>query len=351
MVKNIFYISFTRLEYSLNAVCIKGLEQNGITVYGRRLCKRQWKEYFHAWQEYRRIRKNVDLIIAGYDSPGLAILARLFSRKRVVYNAVLSIYERMIVSRAMAARFSIKSFYYWLSDFLAVHLSHLIMLESNSQISYFHQIFGVSKNKCFRAWIGADEDRFFYDPNIAKPTIFTVVFRGGLLPEAGAEYIVKAAKLLENENLKITMHANDQELPKIKKMIEDLKPKNLQLITEFLSDEDLRILMQKSHLSLGQLSAHPRLQRTIPHKCYESLAMKLPYLTAANPGILELLTPEQTCLICDPANAQSLAEKILWAKNNYPFVEKIAENGYELYQNKLRSMVLAKKLLDRVSLS
>lgn len=348
MVKNIFYASFSRLEYSVNAVYLKGLEQNGVTVYKRHLNKKHWKEYFQVWKEYRGNRKSIDLIMIGYDSPFLVVLARLFTRKRVIYNALCSAFERFVISRAVVSKYSLKSFGYWLADFLAVHLADWVMLESNEQIKYFHKLFGVYKKKCFRAWTGVDEDRFFYDSTVVKPDTFTIMFRGGLLPESGAEYAVRAAKLLEHENLKMIMHANDQELSKIEKLIQELKPKNLELITKFLSDEELRNLMQKSRLSLGQLSNHSRLQRTIPHKAYESLALGLPYLTASNKGILELLKPGENCLVCGPADPVSLAKQIKWAKEHLLELEQIRKNGYRLYQEKLTAKILAADLLKHL---
>lgn len=347
MIKTVFYISLSHLEYSVNAVYLKGLEQNGIIVHKLWLGKESWGEYGRALKEYWKIRKDVDIIMIGYDSPRLVILARLISWKRIIYNALCSTHERFIVSRAVASRFSVKSFYYWLIDFLAVHLANQVMLETNEQVDYFCRLFGVSKKKCFRAWTGVDEDKFFYDFRVPKSNIFTVIFRGGLLPESGAEYVIKAAKLLEKEDLKIIMHANGEELSKIKKLVDELQVANFELISAFLPDEDLRILMQKSHLSLGQLSNHPRLTRTIPHKAYESLALRLPYLTANNKGIIELLRPGETCLVCHPANPASLAEQILWAKNHQPELEVIAENGYRLYKEKLTSKILTAELLKR----
>ena len=175
------------------------------------------------------------------------------------------------------------------------------------------------------------------------------MFRGQFLPESGVEYVVRAAKILENENINFVIHGGGQNDDKIKKLIEELRPGNIKLMIDFLPAEELRTLMQKCHLSLGQLSNHPRLKRTVPHKCYESLAMKLPYLTASNIGVLELLTPDETCLTCNPADAGSLAKKILWAKNHPREIEMIAENGYQLYQTKLKSNILARNLLDRIS--
>ena len=160
--------------------------------------------------------------------------------------------------------------------------------------------------------------------------------------------MVRAAKLLDNHELKIYLLGAGPELNKVEGLIKELKPKNLELISSFLPDEKLGTILRKSHLSLGQLAEHPRLKRTIPHKAYESLALGLPYLTAANKAVLELLIPDQTCLVCRPGDERSLAEAILWAKNNPDELDRIAENGFRLYDKNLRSGVLAKKLLDRL---
>ncbi|OGN00913.1 MAG: hypothetical protein A3F98_01805 [Candidatus Yanofskybacteria bacterium RIFCSPLOWO2_12_FULL_41_8] len=349
MIKKIIYLSNSRLEYALNSVCIKGLRENGVEVLEFGLKGGGAFSFLALWSFYRRNSKNTDTVIVGYDSPGLVIFLRFFCRKKIIYNAVLSVYERMIVSRALASRFSVKAGYYWLLDFIAVHISDLIVVESDSQADYFKKLFKVNREKVFRNWIGVDEDKFFYDSSTGKLSTFAVLFRGAFLPETGVEYLVRAAKILENNDIEFIVHGGGgQLLDKIKKMIDGLRLVNLKLTSNFVPVEELRGLMQKCHLSIGQLSDHERLERTIPHKVYESLVMRLPYLTASNRGILELLEPGKTCITCEPANAQSLAQKILWAKNNPQELERIAENGYRLYQEELKSEILAKNLLDRI---
>jgi len=347
---NILYLSKSKLKHSVNAVYIKGLEQNGIDVIGFCSSRKGIEGYFDAVKFLRKKRKSASNIIVGYDSPGFVMLAKMVGRKRVIYNALCSVYERLVVSRELARPFSPKAFYYWLLDFLAVHSADLVMVETNNQAEYFKKLFWVKEKKLFRAWTGVDEDIFYHNAYTEKFPVFTVIFRGQFLPESGVEYAIKAAKILENENINFIIHGGGYRTAEIKKLIEELKPKNLSLMTDLLSSDELRTLMQKCRLSLGQLSAHPRLDRTIPHKCYESLAMKLPYLTAANKGVLELLKDGETCVICEPANVESLAEKILRAKNNRQELERIAENGHQLHKNDLRSKILAQKLLANTNL-
>ncbi len=348
MIKKAIYLTYTRPDYPLNSVLIKGLRENGVEVAESHIKDRGMFGFIKAISFYWQNSKNTNAVIIGYDSPALVIFLRLFCLKTILYNAFLSAYERVIISRELASRFSIKAVYYWLIDFLAVHSADLIRLESNSQADYFKKLFKVPGKKLYRSWVGVDEDKFFYDQNIQKFPVFTVLFRGALMPEAGAEYIIEAAKILENENIKFIMIGGGVLEKKIQKFFYELKPSNLDLITEYVPHDKLREVMQKCHLSLGQLSNHDRLTRTTPLKMFESLVMKIPYLTAPNQGILELLKDGETCITCKPADPRSLADKILWIKNNYSIAEKIAENGYNLYQNQLRSHILAKNLLDRM---
>lgn len=349
MIRTILYISTTRPDYSLNSVLIKGLKENGVNVLDLKVTRRI-RGLIKAGLFYRKNSHNADLIMVGYNSQPFIPWLKLISKKKIVFNAVLSEYERMVISRQMARPLSLKGIYYWFSDLIAVHLADLILVESNKQADFFNKIFKVSKKKLYRNWIGADEDKFYYDRSVPKLQSFTVLFRGALMPEAGVEHVIKAAKILEDKNINFLLLIGGLLMDKTEKLIKEIDPKNLKYVTEYFSHDELRRTMQSCHLSLGQLSDHVRLKRTLPHKLYETLSMKLPYLTAHNPGVLELLTPNDTCLTCDPADSNSLAEKILWIRDNYHLAQNIAENGYKLFKDKLSSKVLGKELLDKMSI-
>ena len=344
----VIFLSLSKLENSENIVYIKGLKANGVEIAAFASSGRGLKKYKSVLDFYWKNKKNSDLIMIGFESPELVILMKVFSRKKIIYNSIVTVYERLIVSRNLVKLWSLKGISYWLVDFFAFHFSDLTMLETNHQVDFVSSFYFINKNQLFQTWAGANDKYFFYEPTVAKLPNFTVIFRGAFMPEAGIEYVVRAAKVLEDRNIKFIIMGGGVGLEKIKELIDELKPANLELITDFLPYEKLRETMQRCHLSLGQLSDHDRLTRTIPHKAYESLAMKLPYLTAYSAGVLELLTPNKTCLTCDSANAKLLAEKILWISNNYSFAEKIANNGYELFRNKLQSHILAKNLIERI---
>lgn len=332
---------------TVDTVYINGLRENGVEVLDM-FVRPNMSGFIDLIKKYRIEKNNLHFIIAGFSSPQLVLMARLISNRKIIFNSTVSVYDRLICSRELASHISIKALYYLMLDFLASHLSYLVMVESNKQGQFFINNFKISPKRVFRAWIGVDSDKYVYNPNVMKFPNFTVVFRGMFLPESGVEYAIRAAKILENKDVKFIIIGGGSGLGEAKKLTEELHPTNLQLITDFLPQEKLNALIQGSHLVLGQLANHPRLKRTIPYKAYESLAMNLPYLTASNSAILELLTSDKTCFICNPADAESLADKILWIKDNYKFAKEVAMNGHRLYEDSLTSGILAKKLLDKM---
>jgi glycosyltransferase involved in cell wall biosynthesis len=344
----ILYIGFSRPDYSIDGIYINGLRKNGVEVVEAFFPEDTWKRLQSCIRAYLSHKHALDAVIIGYASPQAVIALWPWCRHMMIYNALCSEFERKIISRKLAPRVSFKGYYYWLLDYLAVRCASLVMLESDHQIEYFKQMFGCRK-KYFRAWTGVDGEKYFYRPNIRKREQFTALFRGRLLPEAGGECVVEAAKKLEGTGIQFLMMASGMELPKVQKLIETLQPSNLQLITAFLPIEEVRTKMQECHISLGQLSAHDRLTRTIPHKAYETLALGLPYLTARNPAVMELLKEGETCLACNPADADDLAKKILWAKEHQRELEAIAQAGHHLYQEQLTSSNLATRLIERLN--
>ncbi|MFA4872444.1 MAG: glycosyltransferase family 4 protein [Patescibacteria group bacterium] len=342
------YIGFAQPHTSIDGVYLRGLRENGIEVIDYFFPQKSLARYWQILSAYFKQRHSVDIICAGYASPHVVIWLRLWSRKKIVYNALCSEYERKIISRNLASTHSVKAIYYWLLDILACWCADLIMVESAHQKAFFEKKFHVPGGKLMVAWTGTDDKKFHFDPQSKKFDDFTVLFRGRLLPEAGGDIVVKAAKILEGKGIKVLMLANGIELEKIQKLIHELQPQNLELKTEYLTEDELIALMLRCHVSLGQLSSHERLERTIPHKAYESLCLRLPYLTARNPAIIEIVKEGETCIACNPDDPEDLAEKILWFRDHPKEREEIAERGYRLYHERFTPQALAAALLNEL---
>jgi glycosyltransferase involved in cell wall biosynthesis len=195
--------------------------------------------------------------------------------------------------------------------------------------------------------MGVDEEIFFRDAAIQKNQMFTVLFRGRFLPESGILTVIETAKKLENEKIQFLIIGHGFMYREVNALMDKLKPKNIEMVSEKLPEKELRNRMLSCHISLGQLADHPRLLRTLPSKLFESLALGLPYLTGRNAiGVFELLTEDEDCIAVAPGDSNHLARKILHLKEHPEILERIAQAGHDLYRKKLTSKILAKEVIS-----
>jgi glycosyltransferase involved in cell wall biosynthesis len=343
-----FLYTSTGDKYPPDKHLLDGLKENGHEVFGLIKKTRETEKYSEFLRRFKQETREYDAIFVGYALPLLVPILRLFSRKKIIFNAVSSQYEANIVSRGIARPYSLKASKSWIIDFISFHFSSYVLLESNAQIDFVRKLFFVPKKKLIRSWMGIDENVFFFDPAIKKNTEFTVLFRGRFLPESGILTVIETAKLLEDKSIRFLIIGHGFLYKEVGALKEKLSPKNATFISHTLSPKEIREYMLSSHISLGQLANHPRLSRTLPCKLFESLALKLPYLTGRNAGVLELLKEDETCLAVNPGDANDLAKKILFLKEHPEILQKIEENGYALYKKKLTSKILAEDVAKKI---
>jgi glycosyltransferase involved in cell wall biosynthesis len=304
------------------------------------------------WRLYKKhigIKDDYDVMIVGYPSQIVVPLAKLISSKKVVLDALCSLYEGEIISRRSGDIWSFRAIKTWLIDFLAYFFADLVLVETNAQIDFFAKTFFVSKNKIIRVFTGALDTVFFPDPSVKKRANFTAVFRGQFLPEAGVETILESAKILESSGVQFLFIGKDFGQKKLAEKIANLNLKNVSIISGFLPQDEIRSLMLSCHVSLGQFANHPRIQRTIPHKAFETLALGLPYITGRAGGVLELLTDGENCLMVNLADPKDLAYKILELKNNPALADQISKAGLKLFQNNLKPKILSGQIIKFIT--
>ena len=337
----ICYVSFV-LSKPRDQITLRGLRGNGVTVKEISCTGKGLNKYLKLIKEFHACEKEYDLVMVGYASSVLVSVLRFFTRKKIVYNALATFYDSMVISRGKSL------ILYWLIDALAFNLADQIFLECQAQKDLVVKIFKINHDKISVHFVGTDDKQFYFDPAVPKLKQFTVVFRGMFLPEAGADVVILAAKELETTDIRVRIIGRGFLKSEIEKMVEKLKPANLELITETLPIETLRNKMLECHLSLGQLAIHPRVHTTIPHKVFESMAMKLPYLTGDNKGIMEILYDGQTCFAVPSGDYRKLASKILELKDNQTELDSVAENAYQLYRREFTPRILAQKMLEEM---
>ena len=103
--------------------------------------------------------------------------------------------------------------------------------------------------------------------------------------------------------------------------------------------------MQTADIFLGFLQKHPTVDRVIPNKVYQGLAIGRAVLTADAPVTRSVFAHKENMYLVKPADPKVLAEAILELKNDPTLRTKIAMNGYELYKEKFNPKSVGKQLV------
>lgn len=327
-----------------NAVALKGLRAEGITVQEFVTDGKGIKKYLSLIRLVRQHQATTDLWLVGYLSGVLVPLVRLLGRKPIVYNAGHSFYESVVLDRAQVSTRSWTAFKLWLLDWLSFICADLVLVESAAQKRFLSQEFHLDVQKFQVVFTGADHTVFFADPTVPKHTTFSVGFRGGFLPATGVECIIDAMELLKEEPIEFYLYGHGLLLPEIKKRIAQKRLEHVHLDERFLDQDTLRRELLACHVLLGQFSPHPRLERTIQNKTFEALALQMPYITLHTTSNDELLKTGESALFIEKPDPRLLVEAIKRLQAQPEARRALIKGAARTYEEKASSKAIGQML-------
>ena len=285
-------------------------------------------------------------MVVGFLGQQIVPFAKLISRKPIIFDAFLSLYDSNVFDRKTVKRRSVRAFYYWILDWLSMRLADIVLFDTDQHIKYASEEFGININKFRRIWIGARDDVFYPMPK-SNSGEFLVVFHGSFIPLQGIEYILKAAKICEKDGIDFLIIGDGQEKKKMIKLSGELGLKNVEF-AGFMSQEWIREKIARADVCLGIFGDTQKTQRVIPNKVYECLAMQKPVITADTSAVRELFDEEDLMLV-KVADPESLADGIIRLKRDPALMNKIAINGYNKFKDNASIRILGEKLKNIVN--
>ena len=294
------------------------------------------------------IKNKYEAMIVGYPGHIMAPFAKIISRKIVIADLLGSFKDAQIHSHNSGAFRRLKDS---IIDWMAVKFSDTVLLESEAQRDFFIKRYGNLKK--FKVLYTGVEESVFCQNGISRKegSSKIILFRGRLTPESGIFHILKSAELLkERKDIIFRIVGFHYQLgQQVKDIIKEKKLANVELVYDYLSDNALFEKMKDASISLGQFESSPRLDRTIPHKVFESMIMKIPLITAHSPAVGELLKDGEDCIFVRRADPAHLAEKISFLADNPEIRKKLADNARFVYDKKCSTEVLTAKLFDIIN--
>ena len=324
------YFGIYKPEYSRNKILISGLKSNGVSILECRTGLMGILKYFDLIKKHWKIRKDYDVMLVAFPGFQSVILAKFLTRKPIVFDAFISMYDSIVLDRKLVRKYSLKAKYFWWLDKLSFMVADLVIIDTNEHKKYLSKEFRINSKKIERVFLGADTNIFYPREEIEKNQKFKVMFYGTYIPLQGIEYIVKAAKILENDkDIIFELIGDGQEKSNILELAKELKIINI-VFKGNLSISELANRIFDSDVCLGIFGNTEKTKRVIPNKVYECVAMKKPVITCDTPAERELFNDDELFFtkIADP---ESISNAIIKIKNNKILRNNIAENGYSKF--------------------
>jgi hypothetical protein len=160
-----------RPNFSRNRIYIKGLRMQGVDIIECRDTSRGPLKYLKLFVNHWKIRKAYDFLVVGYPGHSVVWFAKLISKKPVVFDALCTMEEGVILSRKQNGFLGLNRLYIKFIDRLAVQCADLIFVETEAQRQFFENKFGESA-KYRVIYIGADDAACHPDSAVDKKKHF-----------------------------------------------------------------------------------------------------------------------------------------------------------------------------------
>lgn len=315
--------------YSRNRVLIKGLRRNGAEVLECRSDKHSLMAYLELFFKYWRFIGKFDVMVVGFPGQEAMFMARLLTRKPIIFDSFTSHYEGYILDRKYFSEKSFRAGYYRFLDKWSCRLANFVLLDTQSHIDFFVKEYKLPANKFGRIFVGTDDEIFYPQKNgKEKKTGFLVHFHGHFIPLQGTRYVIEAAAILKDTpGVNFQIIGRGQEYAKIKENAERLGLKNIVWIDN-VEYEQLPNYINKADVCLGIFGDTPKTLTVIPNKIFETIALKKPVITADTSAIRELFG-EKDLMLVKNADPEALARGIIELRDNINLRNNLAENGFK----------------------
>lgn len=295
-----------------------------------------------------------DLVLVGFYGQPLMPVMHVLTRQTTVLDAFVSTYDTLCFDRQRFRPNSVPGRLAFQLDLWSCRWADLVLVDSEANRAYFHETFGLAKERTAVVYTGCDESEF--TPRAAPPSAgrFRVFTHSSFLPLHGIEYVLHAAKRLKGESsIAFTIAGAGPRLATMQRLVRKLDLGNVRL-PGWLPHTQLPDHIARADLCLGgHFSDVPKAGRHIATKTFQFLAMGKPTIVGDSAANREVMHHRENAYLCPVADPQALADAILELQADPGLCHALGEHGRALYLRRFTTDAIANDLqdaLDRLGL-
>ena len=260
-----------------------------------------------------------DVVVISYLGHFDILLVWFFAklrRKKIVWDAFLSLYNTVVEDRKLVSKNSLTAKALYALEWLACRAADTIILDTHAHGEYFATTYSLPREKVRTVFVGAELEKF---PSIehkgdGQKKQLDVLFYGQFIPLHGISVIHEAALLLKDEDINWTIIGEGQMADSFANALEK-KPLNKLNWIRWVQYEELVAQIHNADICLGIFGDTEKASRVIPNKVFQILSAGAPLVTMDSPAIREIFNEARSGVkLCEAGNAVDLADKILQMK-------------------------------------
>ncbi len=251
-----------------------------------------------------------DLLLVLYPGWFDVIVLAPFARWRrmpILFDAYISISDTVVSDRRLVRSGSGVGRLLRLADRASMRLARRVIADTPSHADFYCELAQIPRDRIGVVWVGADDAVFRPRPDVPRiPN--RVLFYGTFIKLHGIETIIRAAKLLEGDDVEVRIIGTGQESDRITELLRELQLTNVERI-DFVPPERLAAEIAAAVVCLGIFGTTAKARRVIPNKVFECVAVGRPVITADTEAIRSAFTEDEIAMVA-PGDPKVLANEI-----------------------------------------
>lgn len=293
--------------------------------------------------------RNKDAYFVSYMGHFLVIFMRLFTKKPIIFDFYLSIFDMMCNDRKVYKPNSLLGkITYWIEK-KSLQKADTIIVDTQKLINTLSHEYNIPKEKFVRVPLTINEDNVFPQEVKRYTKEFSVLYVGSYIPLHGTEVILNASKILEeqNSNIKILMIGQGPDLDKCKALAKEYDLKNIEF-KGFMPLSELNYYYNACDINLGLFNIGQRANAVVLNKTNDAFRVGRPHLTLATEAMQEAFEDNKDIYYVQDIEAQTLASRIVEIKNNPQLLKEVSQNALKSYDKALSNAKATEILEDKI---
>ena len=288
--------------------------------------------------------RDIDLIYVGFYGHPLTLFPFFPRKTPLVFDVFLSTFEVLCYERKLYSPSSIVGkLALWL-DKTSCARADLVLLHTEADFSYFHQVLEVPLEKLRCLYIGNDEDVFYPRPEIV-PEAGRVLFYGSFIPNQGLDTIIRAAAILKSrKDITFRLIGKGMDLAKIMEYAQKESLVNVEFVAPMSLEKIAEEVAGAEVILTGEFGDFDKARRVISSKTFQCMAMGKPFIAGDNVANRELLQHRRDAMLCRMNDPVDLAKNIEELIDSPRLKKLIGRNALLRYQNTVSNYILKGKL-------